>query len=386
MGYRDPEFEVLPDGWGSHLLADVVEIHNTKRHPLNSQERVNRSGPYPYCGANGVVDSIDEYRFDGEFVLIAEDGGYWGKHEPTSYIMRGKFWVNNHAHVVRAMEGVTTNEFFRFMVNYLNIDPFIGGDARGKLTKAVLSDLEIPLPSYAEQRRIAHVLGTVQQAIEQQERLIRSTTELKQALMQKLFTEGLRGEAQKETEIGLVPESWEVVKLGSLVNFTTGKLNSNAAVEDGKYPFFTCSQETFRINDYAFDTEAVLLAGNNAQAVYSVKHYHGKFNAYQRTYVITLKDSSRIPYSYLQHLLSMGLERLKDVSIGSSTKYLTLGILMGLPVLLPNKQEALEVGTALDTLDRKLAQSNSKLTALQDLFRTLLHELMTGKVRVGDLN
>jgi len=222
MAYLDPEFATLPDGWTSNQLQDVVEIHNTKRQPLNAREREGRKGAYPYCGANGVVDYIEDYRFDGEFVLIAEDGGHWGKHESSSYIMGGKFWVNNHAHVVLAIPEITTNRFFSYIVNYMNIAPFIGGDARGKLTKAILKQLEIPLPPLPEQKKIAHILSTVQHAIEAQERIIQTTTELKKALMQKLFTEGLRKEPQKQTEIGPVPESWEVVDFGCVINLFAG--------------------------------------------------------------------------------------------------------------------------------------------------------------------
>ena len=173
----------------------------------------------------------------------------------------------------------------------------------------------------AEQRKIAAVLGLMQWAIEQQQRLIALTTELKKALLHKLFTEGLRGEPQKQSEIGPVPESWEIKKLGSLVNLKTGKLNSNAATPNGLYPFFTCSQETSRIDQYAFDTEAILLSGNNAQGIYSVKHYDGKFNAYQRTYVITVKVEGVMPYPFLHQALSRNLERLRNISIGTSTKY-----------------------------------------------------------------
>lgn len=395
MGYRDPEFEVLPEGWGSHLLADVVEIHNTKRHPLNSQERVNRSGPYPYCGANGVVDSIDEYRFDGEFVLIAEDGGYWGKHEPTSYIMRGKFWVNNHAHVVRAMEGVTTNEFFRFMVNYLNIDPFIGGDARGKLTKAVLSDLEIPLPSYAEQRRIAHVLGTVQQAIEQQERLIRSTTELKQALMQKLFTEGLRGEAQKETEIGLVPESWEVVGLGSLVSYSQGKqvpLHEQQTVPGpGLTRFLRIVDYTQRTSDLRFVTEENGKHNVTCEDVIMVR-YGAVFVGTGLAGILANNmfrinpKGKNLDKSFLYYLLNRDaiIEHLQSCMMGAGMPALNFGMLKSLVVQLPSIEEQQEIVRCLHCIDQKIMNASRKATSLQDLFRTLLHELMTGKVRVGD--
>lgn len=248
-----------------------------------------------------------------------------------------------------------------------------------------LKERSLPLPPLPEQKKIAYILSTVQRAIEAQERIIQTTNELKKALMHKLFTEGLRNEPQKQTEIGPVPESWEVVPLGELVNFVTGKLNSNAAVEDGKYPFFTCSKETFWIDQYAFDTEAILLSGNNAQAIYSVKHYQGKFNAYQRTYVITIKDTDRISYHFLAQMLSRSLERLRTISIGSSTKYLTLGLLTNLRVAIPTRGDGLAIGEWLNTVDEKLKQHEAKRKSLQDLFRTLLHELMTAKTRVHAL-
>ena len=250
----------------------------------------------------------------------------------------------------------------------------------------MLKERTLPLPPLPEQKKIAHILSTVQRVIKAQERIIQTTTELKKALMQKLFTEGLRNEPQKQTEIGPIPESWEVLPLGELVNFVTGKLNSNAAVEGGKYPFFTCSRETFWIDHFAFDTAAVLLSGNNAKAIYSVKYYKGKFNAYQRTYVITIKDAGRLAYPFLTHMLSRSLERLRTISIGSSTKYLTLGLLTNLPVSIPNYGDGVQIGEWLNTIERQIEEHESKKNALQDLFRTLLHELMTAKTRVHNLD
>jgi type I restriction enzyme S subunit len=204
--------------------------------------------------------------------------------------------------------------------------------------------------------------------------------------MHKLFTEGTRGEPLKQTEIGPVPESWRVEKLGVLVNFSTGKLNANAAVPGGQYPFFTCSQETFAIDKYAFDTEAVLLSGNNARAVYSVKRFCGRFNAYQRTYVITIKDASRLEYSFLQWALEFNLERLRVLSIGSSTKYLTLGLLENLLVPIPELDEARNIGDALDSVSQRQARAERCAGTLRNLFRTLLHQLMTAQIRVHDLD
>ena len=238
----------------------------------------------------------------------------------------------------------------------------------------------------SEQQKIAYILSTVQRAIEQQERIIQLTTELKKALMHKLFTQGLRGEPQKLTEIGSVPESWEIAKMGDFVNFQTGKLNSNAAKPNGAYPFFTCSQETYKIDDYAFDTEAILLSGNNARAIYSVKYYKGKFNAYQRTYVITLKDRDFLPYNFLLYILSQNLERLRTLSIGTSTKYLTLGLLKNLEVIIPKFEEAVLIGNHISLLDKKIDSHRNKKNSYNDLFRTLLHQLMTAQIRVHDID
>lgn len=127
----------------------------------------------------------------------------------------------------------------------------------------------------------------------------------------------------------------ERIRFLDLFNITTGKLNANAAEKDGLYPFYTCSREdNLRINTYAFDYEALILSGNNANAEYSVKHYSGKFNAYQRTYILTLKKDHS--YLYFKRALESKLKLLQESSIGSNTKYLTLGIFKRIDFEVPN--------------------------------------------------
>jgi type I restriction enzyme S subunit len=96
----------IPKGWVASPLLDVVDLHDSRRIPLNATQRAQRRGEYPYYGANGQVDSIDDYIFDGEYVLLAEDGGYFD--DPSrgvAYEVSGKFWVNNHAHILSARGG-----------------------------------------------------------------------------------------------------------------------------------------------------------------------------------------------------------------------------------------------------------------------------------------
>ncbi|NQE54170.1 Type-1 restriction enzyme MjaXIP specificity protein [ANME-1 cluster archaeon GoMg3.2] len=279
------------------------------------------------------------------------------------------------------------SEFLRYQLIFKRED-FLKqryGGAQPNISQNIIKKFEVAIPSLPEQCKIAHVLSTVQKAIEQQDKIIRTTTELKKALMQKLFTEGTRGEPQKETEIGLVPESWGVVELGKTVDFKTGKLNSNAADENGIYPFFTCSQETFAINNYSFDQEAILLSGNNARAIYSVKHYKGKFNAYQRTYVLTILNEVEYDYTFLKYVLTRQLEYLRSISIGSQTKYLTLGMLTTLQIQKPDIDEQRKISKSILVFENKIKIIEKKKQTLTDLFKTLLHELMTEKRRVHEL-
>lgn len=115
--------------------------------------------------------------------------------------------------------------------------------------------------------------------------------------------------------------SYATQKLRDISVIKTGKLDSNAAVENGAYPFFTCDPQTLRINIWAYDTEAVLLAGNNASGNYTAKYYRGKFNAYQRTYIIEAADSERLSVRFLCYAINQQLRLLKTMSSGSTTKF-----------------------------------------------------------------
>jgi type I restriction enzyme S subunit len=168
--------------------------------------------------------------------------------------------------------------------------------------------------------------------------------------------------------------NWPEISLGDVVSFKTGKLDSNAAEENGRFPFFTCSPTTLAINSYAFDTEAVILAGNNANGVFSTKHYSGKFNAYQRTYVIEPIDKATVSCRYVYFVISHMVGHLKELSIGSATKFLTKTILNALPVRIPPKVEQDEIALLLSTLDDRitlLRETNATLEAIaQALFKS----------------
>ena len=174
----------------------------------------------------------------------------------------------------------------------------------------------------------------------------------------------------------------DVTPLGELVSIKTGKLDANAAVEGGAYPFFTCAKEVSEINDFVFDCEAILLAGNNAVGNFNVKHYSGKFNAYQRTYVITVKDGQRLLYRYLYFQLVKSLKQLKEKSVGAATKFLKLGVINELEIALPTMSEQKRIVRLLDSAIAETQHLESlytrKLAALDELKQSLLQQAFSG--------
>ena len=147
-----------PKKWKIYPFGELVENFDNVRQPLKKAERSLRSGIYPYYGASGIIDYIDDYLFEGEYLLIGEDGANLvARSTPIAFKASGKFWVNNHAHIVQAKSEVLLDYLMRYF-NVLDLTPFITGTAQPKLTKSRLKTIPIPLPPLPEQRRIAAIL------------------------------------------------------------------------------------------------------------------------------------------------------------------------------------------------------------------------------------
>ena len=168
--------------------------------------------------------------------------------------------------------------------------------------------------------------------------------------------------------------SWQKVRLANIASMRTGKLDSNASVPNGEYPFFTCSQQTLRINEPAFDTEAVLLGGNNAAGIFPLKYYRGQFNAYQRTYVIESLDSDILNTRFLFYALRPALSHFQSVSIGAATQYLTKGILDSFQVPLPSIQEQRRIVDILSVYDDLIENNRRRIQLLEQAARLLYKE------------
>jgi len=182
----------IPEGWEVRKLGEIVNIFDSKRIPLDEEYRANIKGEYPYCGATGIIDYIKDYIFEGEFVLIAEDGGKFGAFEDTAYIINGKFWVNNHAHIVKGKENFLENRYLKNFINYIDVTTYISGSTREKLNQAILRSILLPLPPLPEQQLIADVLSQVDEVIEKEIQYKEKLERIKEGLMEDLLTGKVR--------------------------------------------------------------------------------------------------------------------------------------------------------------------------------------------------
>lgn len=162
--------------------------------------------------------------------------------------------------------------------------------------------------------------------------------------------------------------------LGGIVSFKTGKLNSNAAKPDGEFPFFTCSQETYRTDTWSFDGEYVLLAGNNAAGIYPLKYFNGKFDAYQRTYAIRSIQEDKLFTRYVYFALRLKLELMKNMSTGVATKFLTLTLLNQTQIPVPPLATQRKIAAILSAYDDLIENNLRRIKILEAMAQNLYRE------------
>ena len=317
---------------------------------------------------------------------------------------------------IQGIEGVSDKFYLHFVLLHPEIRRELAGKMDGstgrqRLRKETLASKRIPFPPLDEQRRIAHVLNTVQTAIEQQAKLIDLTRELKSALMKKLFTEGLRGEKQKETEIGLVPAGWDVVKLQEAVEYidygysapipktdpengtkivSTADINRQGEMLYWKIrrtiaPESTTKRLTLKDGDVLFNwrNSAELIGKTTIFEEQSEPHIFASF-------ILRIRcDEKKTHNYYLKHL--MNHYREKEVFVKLSRRAVNQANynrneIYELKMPLPSYKEQVEIAQTIGAVEGKIKAHEDKKNLLEELFRTLLHQLMTGEVRVKDLD
>jgi type I restriction enzyme S subunit len=352
----------------------------------------------------------------GDIVFVGSSGSIQnvGRNARVSSVPNGSVAFASFTFKAVPKSNVIDGDFFYYLINsdLVPFPLFCKRAADGKFNfqlRDFANRLAIPLPPLPEQRKIAHILSTVQRAIEAQERIIQTTIELKKALMHKLFTEGLRHEPQQQTEIGPVPESWEVVELGTLF----AKQPQNGLYKPKKD--YGTGTQILRIDDFSNEGDIVTSAGNLVALECSEIETYGlepgdivinRVNSlshlgktaligdttgemvFESNMMRFSVDASQVHKEFVFKYLNSPLTKSQIIGTAKravAQSSINQGDVKAIIVPMPTLEEQSEIVAALDATEAKIAHGSVKATVLQDLLRTLVHELMTAKTRVHEL-
>lgn len=291
------------------------------------------------------------------------------------------FVFQRHIAILRPKEDIVDSGFlFYTMLNrdfYAKADAVAIGAAQRTVSLGSLRNIKIDVPSLESQKHIADILAAYDDLIENNQKQIKLLEEAAQRLYKEWFVD-LRFPGHENTKIvDGVPEEWRKFPLEEIAPVVTGKKDANYGDKGGNYPFFTCSQETITALGYSFDTSAVILAGNGD---FNVKLYRGKFEAYQRTYVLAPFDHSNLFNLYFT--VQDNMEALAKGASGSTIKFLTKGMLQKILVLTADKKVLDKFNDYEENIQQKVEALKKQVEDLTEIRNRLLPKLMSGEVEV----
>jgi type I restriction enzyme S subunit len=379
------ERKSIPKDWDLISVEDCFDILDNQRKPLNESERNLMRGDIPYYGANGVVDYVNEFLFDDDLILIAEDGGYFDEFQtrPIAYKVKGKAWINNHAHVLKAKNGFYQDYLF-YCLEHKNILIWLNGGTRAKLNKGDLEKLPIQIAPHPEQKAIAQVLSTADTAIQTTEKLIAQKEIRKKWLMQQLLTgkkrlKGFGGE-WKEMHLGEMFTERNDTKYFDLPLLSIG--------QNGVYPQDeSIKKDTSNEDKSKYKRICPGDIGYNTMRMWqgrsALSDLEGIVSpAY--TVVSPKKNTDSLFFSYLFKMPKMtnlfwrNSQGLVDDTLNCKFKDFSI-----VKVFLPTtKEEQTAIAHVLQAADKEISLLKTKAEKLREQKKGLMQQLLTGKVRL----
>jgi len=225
--------------WKKVKLGDICDILDSKRIPISEEKRIK--GKYPYYGANGIQGYINDYIFDEELVLLAEDGGNFGsKTKPIAYKISGKTWVNNHAHVLKAKDEIISTDFLLYSLMFYDVTKLITGTTRKKLTRAGMEKITLSIPTLSIQNKITNNLEKIENFIFLRKNQLNFLNELNKSLFTTMFGDPLSNDKKE----------WNFFKIKDIGKIISGSTPSTNIPEywNGEYLWITPAE----LNDDSF--------------------------------------------------------------------------------------------------------------------------------------
>lgn len=356
-------------------------------------------GEVPVAGSAGVIGFHNEANVKGPGVTVGRSGSCG-----TIRFYQTDFFAHNTALYVRDFFG-NHPLYVAFFLEHFKPSRFKSGVSVPTLDRNQFRNEIVAVPEAGEQLQIARVLATVQRAIEQQQAIIATTRELKRSLMHKLFTEGLGGETQKPTEIGLVPESWKVRRIGEIAALKSGGTPSRSNesfwiggtipwVKTGEVDYCVINDTEEKITQAGLDGSSAKIfpAGTLLMAMYGQGITRGKvgilgIDAATNQACAAFFPNEEVRAGFLYQLFSFKYDYIRNLGHGANQKNLSADILKTVQIAYPkDTDEQDEIVSTLSILDDKLALAGRKRSHFEDLFKILLYKLMTAQLRINELD
>lgn len=384
------------------VLGDVAICHDNRRVPLSAAQRANRKGPYRYYGAQVVIDHIDDYLFDGEYLLIAEDGeNLRSQKQDIANLARGKFWVNNHAHIIQTNDACDLR-YLKYLLNLTDISGYVTGSAQPKLSQESMMGIRLSLPDISDQRKISAVLSAIEDKIALDRKRIATLEAMAKEIYDYWFVQfdfpDAHGRPYKSSGGAMaynpdlkreIPKGWEVVKLSRMADFLFGypfdssRFNSNGEgrrivrirnVKDGYSNDFTTEEAP---SEYIIRNGDLLIG---MDGYFDMNIWVGG-DAYlvQRSCRVKAKDG--IYQGYVRRFIAPPIKQLEKTLLGATVAHLGKTHLDDIDIVVPPKD--VRAFQMLNDLDASIVQQGLEVAKLSVLRDFLLPVLMNGQVRVG---
>ncbi len=392
-------------------LDDIADIHNSKRKPLNSRERENMKGIYPYYGASGIFDYINTYLFDGEYVLISEDGeNLKSRTTPIAFKVNGKFWVNNHAHIVKGKEELI-NEFLVYYFANLNLNPFVTGAVQPKLNKENLLSIPIFIPKNKSIRnQFITTLKSLDDKIENNLSTNQTLEEIARTLFKEWFINFNYPDAdgnRKHSDFGEIPSSWKVSGIGEISYVQNGYAfkstdfkelgevgivkikNINGNVVDIENTDFVEANVVQRLDKkFKVESGSLLIAMTGAEVGKIGLVPLTEKNLWLNQRVGMFKEKIAFGNLYMYLLLSTDTyyAAIQNSALGSAQPNISSSAIESIRAIIPTEDLIEQFGKIVSPMFEKILDNLAENETLKITRDSLLPKLMSGEINVNISN
>jgi len=398
----------LPSEWDTASLSEACENKDGERVPVKKSERELMDGEIPYYGASGQIDTVDNFLFNERLLLLAEDGAnLLTRNSPIAYIIEGKSWVNNHAHVLKPEEGHNIWYLAGFL-EFLDYEPFVTGTAQPKLTQNSMGFLRVPKPPLSEQRKIATVIYTIDRAMEKNGEIIDQIRRIEKGVRSTLIPAGVKDHDYTSIRLGPeefdIPNEWRHLPLSSVCRKITDGTHETPKVIDNGYPFVTSEDVNngrinFNSGKYVSEDEHREIISRSKPEKGDILYTHigsiGNVAQVDVDFEFSIKnvalfkpEEDIVTSDYLEIFLKTNIvenavyRRLQ----GGVQDFLSITDLNKIPILVPPLDEQDEIVRIIKNISQGKHKEQACKQQLKRLKRGLMQDLLTGKVRTTDTN